>query len=110
MNIDLQFRNVEQSSFFWHKQRNGLFDGGFNNRYEKLKELFNKHFKNNKFIKLCEHKLIKKEEQIESELHDYINLGFEGLMVNTYDGEYLQKRSKEYLTLFSCDFNRIIKN
>lgn len=73
------------------------FDGGFNNRYEKLKELFNKHFKNNKFIKLCEHKLIKKEEQIESELHDYINLGFEGLMVNTYDGEYLQKRSKELL-------------
>lgn len=31
MKIDLTFRNTEQSKFFWHRERNGLFDGGFNN-------------------------------------------------------------------------------
>jgi hypothetical protein len=38
LNIDIQFRNGTtvdgrpgQSDFYWHRQRNGLFDGGFNN-------------------------------------------------------------------------------
>lgn len=31
MNINLTFRNEEQERFFWHRERNGLFDGGFGN-------------------------------------------------------------------------------
>ncbi len=31
MNIDIQFRNEAQQDFYWHRERNGLFDGGFNN-------------------------------------------------------------------------------
>src|SRR5437667_548499 len=31
MNIDLTFRNKEQELFYWHLERNGFFDGGFNN-------------------------------------------------------------------------------
>lgn len=31
MNVDIKFRNDEQREFFWHRQRNGHFGGGFGN-------------------------------------------------------------------------------
>lgn len=31
MQLDLTFRNDEQEKFFWHRERNGEFDGAFNN-------------------------------------------------------------------------------
>jgi hypothetical protein len=31
MKIDVTFRNEYQKDFFWHRERNGLFDGGFGN-------------------------------------------------------------------------------
>jgi len=31
MEVNVTFRNAEQEQFFWHQERNGLFDGGFGN-------------------------------------------------------------------------------
>ncbi len=73
------------------------FSGGFNERYTELVKFFDENFKDNKWIKLCKHSLIKNKSDIEFHLNDYINQGFEGLMVNTFNGKYLQKRSKELL-------------
>lgn len=71
--------------------------GGFHDRYKFLESLFEKYFKGNKWIKLCKHKLIKKESEIDENLQKYIEQGYEGLMVNIYDGEYFGKRSKNIL-------------
>lgn len=73
------------------------FGGTFKERYNKLVILFSTWFKDNKYIKLCEHKLIKTPDEIESNLQEYINQGFEGLMVNTCDGIYEEKRSNNLL-------------
>jgi DNA ligase 1 len=86
------------------------FNGGFHDRYTELESFINKHFKNNKWIKLCKHTLITDKNDIETYLNDYIKQGFEGLMVNTYNGKYLQKRSKELLKykLFKDDEYELI--
>lgn len=68
--------------------------GGYNERYAGIKKLINS---NNKYIKICEHVLIKSPEEIETNLHKYLEEGFEGLMLNTYDGKYESKRSKNIL-------------
>ena len=73
------------------------FIGGYHERYTRMSELFVKYFKNNKWIKLCGHKLIKNESEIEENLQLYIQNGYEGLMVNIYDGKYEEKRSKNLL-------------
>ncbi len=80
--------------------------GGYHERYTELKKLI----KPNKYIKICEHKLIKTPEEIETNLHKYIGQGFEGLMLNIFDGEYEQKRSKNILKckLFQDDEFEII--
>lgn len=70
-----------------------MMKGGYHERYTELKALFEKYFKNNKWIKLCPHKLIKSELEVEENLQKYIEEGFEGLMVNLYDGDYEFKRS-----------------
>lgn len=67
--------------------------GGYHERYTGLKKII----KPNKYIKICEHILIKTPEEIETNLHKYIEQGFEGLMLNIYDGKYEQKRSKNIL-------------
>lgn len=72
-------------------------EGGYHDRYQWLHKTILKDFYNNKWIKLCIHKLIKKESDLEKSLAYYLENGFEGLMVNTYDGEYQQKRSKNVL-------------
>ena len=74
-----------------------ILEGGFHKRYTQLVDIFDKHFKNNKWIKLCEHKLISTKFDIEDNLELYIQDGFEGLMVNTYNGKYENKRSKNLL-------------
>jgi DNA ligase-1 len=73
--------------------------GNFHSRYSYLvKQILCDHgYLNNKWIKICKHTLIKTPEEIEINLHKYIEQGFEGLMVNTYDGKYEQKRSKNLL-------------
>ena len=86
----------EQYLEFW------IFDaptipGGYHERYKWLHENILKHFYNNKWIKLCIHKLVKTPEEIESNMGYYLENGFEGLMINTYDGLYEQKRSKNLL-------------
>ncbi len=71
--------------------------GGFHDRYTRLVELINKHLPNNRSIKICPHKLIKSPDEIEENLQAYIKDGFEGLMLNVYNGEYQNKRSKNIL-------------
>jgi DNA ligase 1 len=71
-------------------------EGGFHNRYNTLKELL-KPYKDNKWIKLCEHKLIKSPDDIEPNLQGWLVRGFEGIMINTYDGLYENKRSYNLL-------------
>jgi len=66
--------------------------GDFHTRYNTLKELL-EPLKDNKWIKLCIHKLIKTEDEIEPNLQEWLTQGFEGLMLNTYDGLYENKRS-----------------
>lgn len=68
----------------------------FHIRYNTLKELL-EPFKDNKWIKLCEHKLIKTEDEIELNLQEWLIQGFEGLMLNTYEGLYEEKRSYNLL-------------
>jgi len=71
--------------------------GGFHERFGYLTVLFNTKLKNSKYIKLCEHKLIKSEAEIEPNLKTYLELGYEGLMLNIYDGKYQNKRSRNIL-------------
>ena len=72
-------------------------EGGFHERYQALKKLLDENLPDHKHIKLCPHRLIYSEKEIETHLYDYLNQGFEGLMVNTYNGKYEQKRSKNLL-------------
>ena len=71
--------------------------GGYSERYNFLHDIILKNYFNNKWIKLCIHKVIKTEAEIETNLHHYLEKGFEGLMVNISDGLYEQKRSKNLL-------------
>jgi DNA ligase-1 len=70
---------------------------GFHDRYEYVTDLINTHLPNNKYIKICEHTLIESPKEIETNLQKYLRAGFEGLMLNIYDGKYEQKRSKNIL-------------
>lgn len=71
--------------------------GGFHERYTNLKKMILENYRDNKWIRLCIHKLIKTETEIEINLQEWLSHGFEGLMVNTFAGEYEQKRSKNLL-------------
>ena len=72
--------------------------GGFHERWSAGVKLYNEFFQNNKWIKLCPHTLIKSADEIETSLQMYLEQGFEGLMLNTYDGKYeAGKRSKNIL-------------
>jgi DNA ligase 1 len=68
----------------------------FHTRYNSLKELLHP-YKDNKWIKLCDHKLIKSSDEIEPNLQGWLVQGFEGIMINTYDGLYESKRSYNLL-------------
>ena len=70
--------------------------GDFHTRYNFLKELI-QSYKDNKWIKLCDHKLIKSADEIEPNLQGWLVKGFEGIMINTYDGLYESKRSYNLL-------------
>jgi DNA ligase 1 len=71
---------------------------GFNERFFWIEETIHKLFgKDNKHIKICPHTLIKTSQEIEEHLQQYISEGYEGAMINTYDGLYEQKRSKNLL-------------
>lgn len=68
--------------------------GGYHERYQWLKKNIEERFKGNKWIKLCEHKLIYSEAELETYLAECIQQGFEGCMMNLPDGEYeVDKRS-----------------
>ena len=71
--------------------------GGYHERYTWLRKEILGNFYNHRNIKLCIHKLVKTSAELEDSLQYYIEHGFEGLMVNLYDGEYQQKRSKNLL-------------
>ncbi len=72
-------------------------NGTYHERYSELKKLILNNYKDNKWIRLCIHTLIKNPSEIESKLQEWIQFGFEGLMCNSYDGKYEQKRSKNLL-------------
>lgn len=72
-------------------------DGGYHERYQWLHKNILGTFYKNKWIKLCIHKLIKSPAELENQLAYYLENGFEGLMINTFDGKYEQKRSKNVL-------------
>jgi DNA ligase 1 len=72
-------------------------EGGFSERFKAIKDLANTHFRKDKHIVVCPHKLVFSIEDFKVAFHDYILEGFEGLMANVYDGEYEQKRSKNIL-------------
>lgn len=71
--------------------------GGYHERYKEMQKIFAQNFKGDKSIILCEHKLVKSEDELKAAFNDYILNGFEGLMANSYEGEYEQKRSKNIL-------------
>jgi DNA ligase-1 len=71
--------------------------GGYHERYQWLHEIILKNYFNNKWIKLCIHKVVKTPAELEENLKHYLENGFEGLMVNIYNGKYEQKRSKNVL-------------
>ena len=84
--------------------------GGYHDRYQWLHETILKNYYNNKWIKLCIHKIVKTHAELEENLKYYLENGFEGLMVNIYDGKYEQKRSKNVLKykLFQDEEFRIV--
>lgn len=72
--------------------------GGYHERYQWLKKNIQERFRGNRWIKLCEHRLITREADLDVALGDYIQEGFEGIMINLYDGGYeSDKRSHNIL-------------
>ncbi len=71
--------------------------GDFDNRYNSLKKLILENFRDNKWIRLCIHKLIHSEPELETALGEWLQHGFEGAMLNLRDGMYLNKRSTNLL-------------
>lgn len=71
--------------------------GGYHERYTELKGFINKNFKKDDHIILVEHELIFSEEELKQKFGEYIEAGYEGIMVNSYSGKYEQKRSKNIL-------------
>lgn len=71
----------------------------FASRYQNLKGLIKEWtiVKGWKHIKLCVHRLIKRPEQIEECLQEYLTEGYEGIMLNSYNGLYEHKRSQALL-------------
>lgn len=65
----------------------------FSARYEWLRTAFDAYFYKSKVIKLCPHKLVYSEDEVEQELEAEISKGFEGLMINLPDAVYENKRS-----------------
>ncbi len=85
--------------------------GGYTERYAWLKKNIQERFKDNRWIKLCEHKLLFSEAELDKYLEDCIQQGFEGCMINLPDGEYEpDKRSYNILKykLFQDDEFEIV--
>jgi DNA ligase 1 len=72
-------------------------DEPYYKRYSAIKDLVFQNFYKDPHIILCGHKVVHSLEELRAAFDDYILNGFEGLMVNVYDGEYEQKRSKNIL-------------
>jgi DNA ligase 1 len=62
--------------------------GGYHERYQWMKKNIQEKFKDSSCIKLCEHKLIYSEAELEDYLGECLEKGFEGCMMNLPDGEY----------------------
>jgi DNA ligase 1 len=71
--------------------------GDYDTRYAALKKLVLDNFRDNKWIRLCIHKLVHSEAEIEHALADWLLHKFEGVMINARDGIYLNKRSTNLL-------------
>jgi len=71
--------------------------GTYHERYIYLKKLILENYRDNKWIRLCIHTLIKDSAEIEKALQEWLQYGFEGAMVNLPDGLYENKRSKNLL-------------
>ena len=84
--------------------------GDFDARYAGLKQLILDNFRDNKWIRLCIHKLVYSEAEIETYLQKALLNKFEGVMLNARDGIYLNKRSTNLLKykLFQDDDFEII--
>lgn len=62
--------------------------GGYHDRYQWLLQNVQNRFVGNRWIKVVEHKLIFTEADIDKELDDAVEEGFEGLMLNIYNASY----------------------
>jgi len=72
--------------------------GGYTERYKWLKKNIQERFKNNRWIKLCEHTLIFSEADIDKYLEECVKQGFEGCMMNLPEGDY-EPDKRSYLIL-----------
>ena len=89
---------VESEKYLeYHIFDSPTIEGNFHNRFTYLRKLILDNLPNNKWIKVCKHTLITSSSEIEEKLQEYIAAGYEGLMLNTYEGEYQGKRSKHLL-------------
>lgn len=71
--------------------------GDFDTRYASLKKLILTNYRNNKWIRLCIHKLVYSEAELEIALQEWLLNKFEGAMLNLRNGFYLNKRSTNLL-------------
>jgi ATP-dependent DNA ligase len=71
--------------------------GGFHDRYQAFKKLILDNYRDNKWIRVCIHTHIKSADEIEGHLQEWLTHGFEGLMLNTFDGQYANRRSVNLL-------------
>ena len=71
--------------------------GDFDTRYAYLKNLILSNYRGNKWIRLCIHKLIHSEAELESALQEFLLHKFEGVMLNLRKGFYVNSRSTNLL-------------
>lgn len=85
--------------------------GDYAQRFKWLQNNIQSRYSHNKWIKLCEHKLVFSEVEVDKYLSKCVELGFEGCMMNLPEAEYESaKRSHSILKykLFQDDEFQII--
>lgn len=71
--------------------------GDYDTRYAALKALVLDNFRGNKWIRLCLHKLVHSEAELNAALQEWLLHKFEGLMINSRKGKYKNSRSTDLL-------------
>ena len=73
--------------------------GQFHERWPKIEKFFKDEIGRTcpKYTELVPHILVHSEKEVVDHLNKFILEGYEGIMINLYDGEYLQKRTSNLL-------------